>query len=348
MSNNFRIQILRTWPGQKSLMGELYLNGQLIAMSLELPWNDNISNSSSIPEGSYGAILRYDKSRDGFFTIELTGTGPRTGIQIHVGNRPTDSVGCILLGLSAKFNEQLVGNSKGAISRLRNAFYGTDTPNSTPDVIISVTISSLPTTLRFFPSQSDRSFAFVYDNGYWNGVGDGISEPARYKEVLRDTSWIISKSEDGGSFNGRYVRWGILGGKPFQVSNDLKGWKTLAPDELLTRDPKPLFTIWNKLARHGIFLKNILIDNQVKTVRSISESLSNDRDDGHGDEDGQRNGVITYDFDDPSHPDYQGDEDASLDLDDHDTDDDYSEYDQDYDNDRGGDDDRGGGEDRGE
>lgn len=64
MNNSFRLNILRLWPGERATMGELYVNGDLIAMTLELPWKDNISGQSSIPEGVYGATLRYDKSRD--------------------------------------------------------------------------------------------------------------------------------------------------------------------------------------------------------------------------------------------------------------------------------------------
>ncbi len=117
MGTSFRLNIMRLWPGDRATMGELYVNGTLTAMTLELPWKDNQPGQSSIPEGVYGATLRYDKSRDGFFTIQLKGTGPRTGIQIHVGNRPDQITGCILLGQSAKYRQQEVGASSTAVSK---------------------------------------------------------------------------------------------------------------------------------------------------------------------------------------------------------------------------------------
>lgn len=340
--SNFRINILRIWPGKNALLGEVYVNGKLTAMSLELPWRDNASGISSIPEGSYGAILRYDKSRDGFFTIQLNGTGPRSGIQIHVGNRPDEISGCILIGLSAKYDEERVGASREAIQLLKQTFYGAADPVSTPDVTISVVISSLPRTLQFYPSENDRTFSFVYDNGFWYGRGSDVSEPARYREVVRDAKWIISRSEEGGAFNGRYVRWGTLGGTPFQVSKDLKGWKTLAPDELLVRDPAPTFVIWAKLAARNVFLKDIVSFRHPKKLATKIAQSSDRRlfayDDGYGDEDGREDGRITYDFDDDSRDDYEGDEEITVDLDEPDEYDDRSDYGDDYrDDDRGGD-----------
>jgi len=323
-------------------MGELYVNGSLTAMTLELPWKDNIPGQSSIPEGIYGATLRYDKSRDGFFTIQLKGTGPRTGIQIHVGNRPDEISGCILLGMSAKYLQQEVGASKAAVAKLRSLFYGSDTPIATPDLEISVAISSTPRAIRFFPSENDKTFYWVFDAGYWNGIGG--SGAIRYTEVVRDAKWIISKSEDGGAFNGRYVRWGTLGGTPFQVSKNLKDWTTLAPDELLVRDPRPTIMLWSALAAKGVFLKSVVDETTPASIQRAQRLhlLENDTGDdggnqpgegdgdGYGDEDGREDGVISYDFDDPSQPGYEGDEAITIDLDDSDTSDDYSDYGDDY------------------
>lgn len=318
--NEFRINIIRIYNGKNSIMGEFYINGTLLAMSLELPWKDNIEGISCIPEGKYSAILRYDKSRDGFFTIQLSGTGPRTGIQIHVGNKPAEIAGCILLGTSAKYKEEIVGDSKKAIALLKKAFYESENPILTPNKEISVSITSLPYALRFYPIKDDTSFYFVFNDGYWQGVNTTDAPAPKYKEILRDTKWIISKSEDGGSFNGRFVRWGTLGNTAFQISKDLKDWKTLAPDELVIRDPKSNIEFWEVLKKNGINLIDLILFQKYEILGG----------DGYGDDDGERDGVITYDFDDPAQPDYEGPEEVTVDMNETDTRDDYSGYDDDY------------------
>lgn len=53
MSNMFRLNIWLIWPGDKATMGEMYVNGSLPAMTLELPWKDDFPDQSSIPEGTY-------------------------------------------------------------------------------------------------------------------------------------------------------------------------------------------------------------------------------------------------------------------------------------------------------
>lgn len=245
----FNINIVRVTETETATMGECYVNGILIGFTLELPWKENIILESNIPEGKYAAMLRYDKSRDGFFTVELIGTGPRTGIQIHVGNKPDDVSGCILLGTSAKYQEALVGGSTKAIAKLRSLFYGSTEPTICPDLEISVTISALISPIRFYPSTSERSFWWQYDAGYWYPTG-GTSK-ARFKELVRNTEWIISQSETAGVLEKKYARWGLQGRTPFQVSDDLKNWVTLSADELLVREPRVSVGLWHQLAKAG-------------------------------------------------------------------------------------------------
>jgi hypothetical protein len=64
----------------------------------------------------------------------------RTHIQIHIGNTPADSKGCILVG--ARLNPDLcsVQESAKAYRALKKAFYGSEKPRATPDREIRVTI----------------------------------------------------------------------------------------------------------------------------------------------------------------------------------------------------------------
>ncbi len=306
MAAKFKIQILRTYATNKVTYGECYVNDILTAMTLELPWKDNIANASCIPEGNYKATLRYDKSRDGFFTIQLAGTGPRTGIQIHVGNKPDDITGCILLGLKAKVNDLTVGESLKAINLLKNLFYGSEDPVQCPDLEILVSIRSLPLPLRFFASQTDKSFSWVFEDGFW--ISQGSTSTSKFKEIIRDTKWIIVRTENSGALNGRYARWGILGGTAFQISKDLLAWTIIADDELLLRSPALPSIIWNYLSKNGGALRTLLnsqfvpLVNGKMQVLTLDEPPSDDnppdpRDEYNDDDPAhEEDGVIVLDF----------------------------------------------------
>ncbi len=76
--------------------GVIYCNGVFQCVTMELPWDDNQPDKSCIPEGAYH-VIRHD-SADHPNTWEITGVPSRTEILIHNGNKPTQSLGCILVG----------------------------------------------------------------------------------------------------------------------------------------------------------------------------------------------------------------------------------------------------------
>lgn len=96
--------------------------GTRIAYALELPWRNNMNSISAVPKGEYRGYVRTDGDRG--WRIELTGTGPRKNIQLHIGNRPSDTDGCLLLGTGATTDGQcfLLG-SKEAMAKIQ-AIYG--------------------------------------------------------------------------------------------------------------------------------------------------------------------------------------------------------------------------------
>lgn len=137
-----KITIMRTSINSNSITGELYVDDKYICQTLELPYKNNKSSVSSIPEGNYGGILRYDHKDK--WRIELTETNPRKHIQIHTGNSPGDIEGCILVGESVDLKNNKIMNSLLAYTRLKQAFYGTATPNSTPNTSITVEVKYSP------------------------------------------------------------------------------------------------------------------------------------------------------------------------------------------------------------
>ncbi|GEJ44416.1 MULTISPECIES: DUF5675 family protein [unclassified Chryseobacterium] len=135
--DNFELTIERKLSSDICTMGYLIANGEVLCYTLELPWADNLNNISCIPIGTYSGILRYDKT-DGW-RIQLENVPNRTGVQIHMGNYTNQIKGCVLVGTKAKVDNCSVQNSSGAYSKLKKAFYGTESPNSTPNKKIVIT-----------------------------------------------------------------------------------------------------------------------------------------------------------------------------------------------------------------
>ena len=74
--------------------GELTLNGKHISYTIELPWRDNKSRISCIPEGSYVLRKRYSEKFKWHFV--LTDVHNRSGILIHPANDAQKELqGCI-------------------------------------------------------------------------------------------------------------------------------------------------------------------------------------------------------------------------------------------------------------
>ncbi len=71
--------------------------GKQIAVTLELPWRENRHGVSCIPAGVYPAHRRMSAKRK-YELFELDTVPGRSNIEIHIGNLPSDSEGCILLG----------------------------------------------------------------------------------------------------------------------------------------------------------------------------------------------------------------------------------------------------------
>lgn len=72
-------------------------DGTVIVQTLERPWADNAHNISCIPAGTYPAF-RFDSPHIGYQLFQLANVPDRVGIDIHIGNTPKDTQGCILVG----------------------------------------------------------------------------------------------------------------------------------------------------------------------------------------------------------------------------------------------------------
>lgn len=91
--------------GDKQTIGRLFCLDKNLASvfdchSLELPWLNNATSISCIPEGKYKVKKRFSKRFGWHFHI--TDVEGRTWILIHEGNFYTDIEGCILVGSDLK------------------------------------------------------------------------------------------------------------------------------------------------------------------------------------------------------------------------------------------------------
>ena len=110
--------LIRDTFSDKSVLGELYLNGERMCDTLENPWLDNQQNISCIPAGIYDVRLRLAResaSRD-YLHLLIQDVPNRSFILIHRGNFPSQTQGCVLVGLGSQQNA--VNNSVLAMDLL--------------------------------------------------------------------------------------------------------------------------------------------------------------------------------------------------------------------------------------
>jgi hypothetical protein len=139
-AEDFTLTIHRQYTSEQCTSGYLAVNGKIQAYTLELPWQGNKPEISSIPSGDYSANLRYDHPDK--WRVELRNVPGRTVVQIHTGNLPADSIGCILVGRELEDDLCSIkpGTSGPAYLALKEAFYGASDPIMTPNKEIKVIV----------------------------------------------------------------------------------------------------------------------------------------------------------------------------------------------------------------
>lgn len=115
---NINLLILRETFTDNSTIGELFLNGEKMCDTLELPYRDNQRSVSCIPTGQYKVRLRYPResaTRD-YLHLLVQDVKDRSYILFHRGNSAKDTRGCILVGLGSQ--QDFVSNSTLALELL--------------------------------------------------------------------------------------------------------------------------------------------------------------------------------------------------------------------------------------
>lgn len=101
----------------KSTIGELYIEGNLFCYTLEdtVRKGPKVVGETAIPEGQYEVALNFSNSV-GYLVPLLLNVSGFSRINIHVGNFPEDTKGCILVGNKKGGNSIL--ESKDTFERL--------------------------------------------------------------------------------------------------------------------------------------------------------------------------------------------------------------------------------------
>lgn len=89
-----RLQLQRRAPAEGAILGELWLDGAYLCWTLE-------NAAHALAAGSYGLTAYHSPYFDTVVPL-LTGTEPRSAIEIHPANWPSELKGCIAVGMTQR------------------------------------------------------------------------------------------------------------------------------------------------------------------------------------------------------------------------------------------------------
>ena len=110
--------IIRDTFTKESTIGKLFINGESFCDTLENPYINNERNISCIPKGQYNVRLRLAResaTRD-YLHLLVQDVPNRKWILVHIGNYPSQTQGCILVGNGRE--QDAVNNSRLAMDLL--------------------------------------------------------------------------------------------------------------------------------------------------------------------------------------------------------------------------------------
>jgi hypothetical protein len=118
------ISLQRLWKTPMAITGVILVDGQQRYFSLELPETfegmTNVPDKCCIPAGTY-SVAPYDSPKRGYRVPLVENVPSRTEIEIHIGNFPHDTDGCILIG-GSRVNEAMIFGSLAAFEEFMQEF----------------------------------------------------------------------------------------------------------------------------------------------------------------------------------------------------------------------------------
>ena len=113
-----KITVQRDWLTPLSTGSTVSINGKALFYGLEPPLDPAPGITPAIPEGVYPVWLRWSDKR-GYWVPAVVGVPGHTDIEIHKGNIPSDTKGCLCVGKQR--SADLVTQSEPAFWLLREA-----------------------------------------------------------------------------------------------------------------------------------------------------------------------------------------------------------------------------------
>jgi len=107
----------------KRTLGTLCDGEEIVGMTLELPWNDNHTDISCIPDGTYEVVpYSSEKWPEVFHILDVSG---REAILIHWGSFVRNTKGCILVGKSMGklLKEDAIFDTHDKIAEMYRKYY---------------------------------------------------------------------------------------------------------------------------------------------------------------------------------------------------------------------------------
>jgi hypothetical protein len=110
----------RTQHYADCVIGEWRLDDVHLVYTLEPPWRNNEHNVSCIPVGEYDLVkgTHTNEGEPSYPCYTVANVPNRTDIDVHIGNYPADTLGCILVGGTVKGHALEDGSSTPAFNTL--------------------------------------------------------------------------------------------------------------------------------------------------------------------------------------------------------------------------------------
>ncbi|NVJ27335.1 hypothetical protein HUW62_39580 [Myxococcus sp. AM011] len=132
------IEIRRSMTTSACRTGYLLVDGMAIGYTLEPgALAPDATSLTSIPNGDYDAFIRVDKKK---WRLELKDVPRYKNAQIHIGNDPKDTAGCVLVGLKVSVDQCRVTDSAPALKKLQEMVFGETAPRPSTPVRVKVLI----------------------------------------------------------------------------------------------------------------------------------------------------------------------------------------------------------------
>lgn len=94
MANSFSTLEIKRYPEYfGTTLGELWLDSNRVAYTLELPWKDNQHDISCIPLGTFELQLTFSEKFNAIRPLIIV--PGRDGVRMHAANRVSELEGCI-------------------------------------------------------------------------------------------------------------------------------------------------------------------------------------------------------------------------------------------------------------